>query len=125
MWGRMSLLGTRDLPLAMKMIKILTMFSQGLNMSPDEFVASRHERLGDGRNASSRSKRKRRSQPVETTNIIQNVMEYANSQLNYIANWPILRNQNASATQEEVVRQLQAILKLSRIEVLLYAYLYA
>ncbi|KAA0038998.1 retrotransposon protein [Cucumis melo var. makuwa] len=73
-------------------MEIPTMFSQGLNTSLDEFVASRLGWLGDSRNASSGLKRKKGGHSVETTNIIQNVMEYANDQLNCIENWPILRN---------------------------------
>nr|ADN33917.1 hypothetical protein [Cucumis melo subsp. melo] len=86
---------------------------KGLNMSPDEFMDSRLGRSGDGRNASSRSKRKRCGRLIEIANIIQNAMEYANDQLNRIVDWPILRNQDASVTQQEVVRQLQAIHELN------------
>ncbi|KAA0056167.1 retrotransposon protein [Cucumis melo var. makuwa] len=65
-------------------IEIPSMYSQGLDMSSDDIMGTRPRQASDGRNASSRSKRKWVGQTVETVKIIYNSIEYTNDQLYHI-----------------------------------------
>ncbi|KAA0052090.1 retrotransposon protein [Cucumis melo var. makuwa] len=67
------------------------MYSQGLNMSPDDLMGIRTARVSEGSTA----------------------IEYGNEQLNRIAEWPVLQRQDASQTRQKVVRQLEAIPELT------------
>ncbi|TYK15304.1 retrotransposon protein [Cucumis melo var. makuwa] len=70
------------------------MYSQGLNMSPDDLMGTRITRVNSG-------------------DIVSTTIEYENEQLNRIAEWPVLQRQDASQTRQEVVRQLEAIPELT------------
>ncbi|KAA0063726.1 retrotransposon protein [Cucumis melo var. makuwa] len=85
------------------------MYSQGLNMSPDDLMGTRTARVSERRNVSSGSKRKRAGHATDSGDIVRTAIEYRNEQLNRIAEWPVLQRQNASQTRQEVVRQLEAI----------------
>ncbi|KAL4011416.1 hypothetical protein IC575_028474 [Cucumis melo] len=79
------------------------MYSQGLNMSPDELMGIRNAQVSEGRYVSSGSKRKRRGRAADSGDVLRTAIEYGNEQLNCIAKWPILQRQDASQTRQEVV----------------------
>ncbi|KAA0063768.1 retrotransposon protein [Cucumis melo var. makuwa] len=79
------------------------MYSQRLNMSPDELMGTRAAGVSKGRYVSSGSKRKRGGQAVDSGDIIRTAIEYENEQLNRIAKWLVLQRQDASQTCQEVV----------------------
>ncbi|KAL4022851.1 hypothetical protein IC575_016597 [Cucumis melo] len=89
------------------------MYSQRLNMSPDELMGTRNARVSEGKYVSSGSKRKRRGQAADSGDVLRTAIEYGNEQLNRIAKWPVLQRQDASQTRQEVVRQLEAIPELT------------
>lgn len=89
------------------------MYNQGLDMSPDDIMGTRLDRLSEGRNASSGSKRNEKGQTTEAVEIIRNAMEYANDKLQAIVEWPNVHRQAKDASHVEVVKQLQGILELS------------
>uniref|UniRef100_A0A9I9E9G1 DUF8040 domain-containing protein n=1 Tax=Cucumis melo TaxID=3656 RepID=A0A9I9E9G1_CUCME len=90
-----------------------SMYSQGLNMSPDDLMGTRIARVSERRNVSSRSKRKRPGHAIDSGNIVRTAIEYENEQLNHIAEWPVLQRQDASQTRQEIIRQLEAIPELT------------
>ncbi|KAA0055484.1 retrotransposon protein [Cucumis melo var. makuwa] len=57
------------------------MYSQGLNMSPDDLMGTRTARVSERRNVSSRSKRKRPGHATNSGDIVRNDIEYENEQL--------------------------------------------
>uniref|UniRef100_A0A9I9EBL1 Retrotransposon protein n=1 Tax=Cucumis melo TaxID=3656 RepID=A0A9I9EBL1_CUCME len=61
------------------------MYSQGLNMSPDELMEAGNARVSEGRYVSSGSKRKRGGQAEDSGDILRTAIEYGNEQLNLIA----------------------------------------
>ncbi|KAL0546040.1 hypothetical protein IC582_015945 [Cucumis melo] len=61
------------------------MYSQGLNMSPDELMGTRTVRVSKSRYVSSGSKRKRRGQASDSGEVIRTAIEFGNEQLNRIA----------------------------------------
>ncbi|KAA0061395.1 retrotransposon protein [Cucumis melo var. makuwa] len=85
-------------------IEIPTMYSQGLDMSPNDIMGTRPKRASGDRNASSELKRKRGGQSVEIAKVICSVMEYVNDQLNQNVDRLIIQCQDASATRQEVVQ---------------------
>ena len=85
-------------------MEIPTMYCQGLNMSPEDIMDTRPSRSSECRTGSSRSKRKRRGQDVETMEVTCSAMEYANDQLKAIAECQNLARQDESATRSKVVR---------------------
>uniref|UniRef100_A0A9I9E8G2 Retrotransposon protein n=1 Tax=Cucumis melo TaxID=3656 RepID=A0A9I9E8G2_CUCME len=62
-----------------------TMYSQGLNMSPDNLMGTRTARVSERRNVSSRSKQKRAGHVAHNEDIVRTAIEYENEQLNHIA----------------------------------------
>ncbi|KAA0035629.1 retrotransposon protein [Cucumis melo var. makuwa] len=90
-----------------------SMYSSGLNMSPDDLMETRTARVSERRNVSSGSKRKRPGHATDSGDIVRTAIEYGNEQLHRIAEWPILQRQDASQTRQEIVRQLEAIPKLT------------
>ncbi|KAA0049583.1 retrotransposon protein [Cucumis melo var. makuwa] len=89
------------------------MYSQGLNMSPDDLMGTRIAQVNERRNVSSGSKRKRAGHAADSGDIVRTAIEYGHEQLNRIADWPVLQRQDASQTRQEVVRQLEAIPELT------------
>ncbi|KAL4022737.1 hypothetical protein IC575_016482 [Cucumis melo] len=67
------------------------MYSQGLNMSPDELMGTRTVRVSKSRYVSSGSKRKRRGQASDSGEVIRTAIEFGNEQLNCIADWLVLQ----------------------------------
>ncbi|KAA0041791.1 retrotransposon protein [Cucumis melo var. makuwa] len=63
----------------------LPMYSQGLNMSPDDLMGIRIARVSERRNVSSGSKRKRARHATDSGDIVRTAIEYGNEQLNRIA----------------------------------------
>ncbi|KAL0556485.1 hypothetical protein IC582_004999 [Cucumis melo] len=61
-----------------------TMYSQGLNMSPDDLMGTRTARVSERRNVSSRSKQKRAGHVADSEDIVCTAIEYENEQLNRI-----------------------------------------
>uniref|UniRef100_A0A9I9E857 DDE Tnp4 domain-containing protein n=1 Tax=Cucumis melo TaxID=3656 RepID=A0A9I9E857_CUCME len=61
------------------------MYSQGLNMSPDELMGTRTARVSEGRYVLSGSKRKRGGQATDSGDVLRTTIEYGNEQLNRIA----------------------------------------
>ncbi|KAL0534507.1 hypothetical protein IC582_028798 [Cucumis melo] len=61
------------------------MYSQELNMSPDELMGTRNARVSEGRYVSSGSKRKRGGQAADSGDVLRTAIEYGNEQLNRIA----------------------------------------
>ena len=61
------------------------MYNQGLDMSPDDIMATRPNRIGKGRTYSTGLKRTQGGQSIETVEFIQNAIEYSNDQLKAIA----------------------------------------
>ncbi|KAA0037395.1 retrotransposon protein [Cucumis melo var. makuwa] len=60
------------------------MYSQGLDMSPDEVMGIRTARVNDDRHISSGSEHKWEGQSVDNMNVIHNAIKYDNEQLNRI-----------------------------------------
>ncbi|KAA0050216.1 hypothetical protein IC582_021749 [Cucumis melo] len=92
------------------------MYSQGLNMSPDDLMGTRTARVSERRNVLSGSKRKRPGHATDSGDIVRTAIEYGNEQVNRIAEWPVLQRQDASQTRQEIVRQLEAIPELTLID---------
>ncbi|KAA0067471.1 retrotransposon protein [Cucumis melo var. makuwa] len=61
------------------------MYSQRLNMSPDDLMGTRTARVSERRNVSSGSKRKRAGHVIDSGDIVRTGIEYGNEQLNRIA----------------------------------------
>ena len=89
------------------------MYSQGLDMSPDDIMDTRLGRSSEGRTGSSGSKRKQGGQTAETMEIIRNAMEYVKEQLKAIVECLNLQRQDKSTFCAEVVIQLQGNPQLS------------
>ncbi|KAE8646815.1 hypothetical protein Csa_005367, partial [Cucumis sativus] len=86
------------------------MYSQGLDMPPDEMLGTRQS--SEGRNCSSGSKRKHGGQHYEAVDVISNEMEVRNDQLKAIANWSKEKRATEVELHVEVVKQLQDISEL-------------
>ncbi|KAL4028537.1 hypothetical protein IC575_011734 [Cucumis melo] len=91
----------------------LPMYSQGLNMSPDDLMGTRTLRVSERRNVSSGSKRKHPGHATDSGDIVHIAIEYGNEQLNHIVEWPVLQRQDASQTRQEVAQQLEVIPELT------------
>ncbi|KAA0065601.1 retrotransposon protein [Cucumis melo var. makuwa] len=83
------------------------------NDGNDSEIPMIYGHLSEGRNASSRSKRKWGDQTTETVKIICNAIEYTNGQLKAIAKRSNVQRQADDASRAEVMSQLQGIPKLS------------
>uniref|UniRef100_A0A9I9EHQ6 Retrotransposon protein n=1 Tax=Cucumis melo TaxID=3656 RepID=A0A9I9EHQ6_CUCME len=60
------------------------MYSQGLNMSPDDLMGTRTARVSERRNVLSGSKRKRPGHATDSGDIVRTAIEYGNEQLEAI-----------------------------------------
>ncbi|TYK19873.1 retrotransposon protein [Cucumis melo var. makuwa] len=69
----------------------MPMYSQGLNMSPDELIGTRTTRVSEGRYISSGSKWKRGGQAADSGDVFRTAIEYENEQLNRMSEWPVLQ----------------------------------
>ncbi|KAA0055448.1 uncharacterized protein E5676_scaffold314G00180 [Cucumis melo var. makuwa] len=78
----------------------------GLDMSSNNIMGTQPSRSSKGKNASSKSKRKRGGHTAETVNIIRNEMEFANDQLKAIEEWPNVQRQAEDDSRAEVVKHL-------------------
>ncbi|TYK15318.1 retrotransposon protein [Cucumis melo var. makuwa] len=90
--------------------------SQVLNMSSEDMMGAQPNRSSDCRSGSSGLKRKLEEQNVETVDVIRDTMKCVNDLLRAIVDWPKLARQEEDATRREVIRQLQDIPELSRLD---------
>ncbi|KAA0065970.1 retrotransposon protein [Cucumis melo var. makuwa] len=60
------------------------MYSQGLNMSPNELMGTRTDRVSEGRYVLSGSKQKRGGQVVDSGDVIRTAIEYVKTQAKHV-----------------------------------------